>query len=57
MQSELTFEFYTPDGKQYDFNNIDLSDVDVNKDEDLEKYVLTHIYYITQKAKANSNSN
>ena len=23
--SELTFEFYTPDGKQYDFNNIDHS--------------------------------
>lgn len=40
----------------YDFNNIELSDVDVNKNEDLEKYVLTHIYYITQKAKNDANN-
>ena len=39
----------------YDFNNIELSDVDVTKNEDLERYVLTHIYYITQKAKDNAN--
>jgi hypothetical protein len=50
------FEYITHHNIQlYDFNNIDLSDVDVNRDEDLEKYVLTHIYYITQKAKADSN--
>ena len=33
----------------YDFNNIDISDVDVNNTKDLERYVLSHIYYITQK--------
>ncbi len=32
----------------YDFKNIHLNDVDVSKKEDLERYVLTHIYYITQ---------
>ena len=40
----------------YDFNNIELSDVDVTKNEDLERYVLTHIYYITQKAKDNASN-
>jgi len=33
----------------YDFNNIDPSDLDTSKNEDLERYVLTHIYYITQR--------
>jgi hypothetical protein len=32
-----------------------MSDVDVNKAEDLERYVLTHVYYITQKARADAN--
>jgi hypothetical protein len=32
----------------YDFSSIDMNDVDVTKKEDLERYVLTHIYYITQ---------
>jgi len=32
----------------YDFTNIDVSDVDTTKNEDLERFVLTHIYYITQ---------
>jgi len=32
----------------YDFHNINMNDVDVTKREDLEKYVLTHVYYITQ---------
>jgi len=32
----------------YDFSNINMNDVDITKNEDLEKYVLTHIYYITQ---------
>jgi hypothetical protein len=32
----------------YDFTKIDIADVDVRKKEDLEKFVLTHIYYITQ---------
>jgi hypothetical protein len=32
----------------YDFNNILMNDLDVSKKEDLERYVLTHVYYITQ---------
>jgi UV DNA damage repair endonuclease len=32
----------------YDFSKIDVADVDVTKKEDLERFVLTHIYYITQ---------
>jgi hypothetical protein len=32
----------------YDFNNINMNDVDITKKEDLERYVLTHVYYITQ---------
>jgi hypothetical protein len=32
----------------YDFTKINVEDVDVTKKEDLEKFVLTHIYYITQ---------
>lgn len=35
----------------YDFNNINIQDVDVSKKSDLERYVLTHVYYLTQKAK------
>ena len=33
----------------YDFNNIKIDDVDIFKNSDLERFVLTHIYYITQK--------
>lgn len=33
----------------YDFSNIKIEDVDINKETDLERYVLSHIYYITQK--------
>jgi len=32
----------------YDFDKINVNDVDITKKEDLEKFVLTHIYYITQ---------
>jgi DNA phosphorothioation-dependent restriction protein DptG len=32
----------------YDFNKIKIEDVDTSKNEDLERFVLTHIYYITQ---------
>jgi hypothetical protein len=35
----------------YDFTKIDVSDVDTSKNEDLERFVLTHIYYITQQKK------
>jgi hypothetical protein len=33
----------------YDFNTIKIEDVDIYKNSDLERFVLTHIYYITQK--------
>lgn len=33
----------------YDFSNINMNDVDVTKKEDLERFVISHIYYITQK--------
>ena len=33
----------------YDFEKIDNYNVDVNKPEDIERFVLSHIYYITQK--------
>jgi hypothetical protein len=33
----------------YDFDKIKIEDVDVSKESDLERFVLTHIYYITQK--------
>jgi hypothetical protein len=32
----------------YDFKSIHMNDLDVTKKEDLERYVLTHVYYITQ---------
>jgi len=35
----------------YDFNKIDLESVDITKREDIERFVLTHVYYITQQHK------
>lgn len=32
----------------YDFKTMNLNDLDVTKKEDLERFVLTHVYYITQ---------
>lgn len=32
----------------YDFSKINVTDVDVSKNEDLERFILTHVYYITQ---------
>jgi hypothetical protein len=32
----------------YDFATININDLDVTKKEDLERFVLTHVYYITQ---------
>lgn len=36
-----------------DFDNIDMNSIDVTKNEDIERYILTHVYYITQPKKAN----
>jgi len=33
----------------YDFSTIKIEDVDITKEKDLERFVLSHIYYITQK--------
>ena len=33
----------------FDFNKMQPQDIDVNSEADLERYVLSHIYYITQK--------
>jgi len=32
----------------YDFTKIEMTDVDTTKNADLERFVLTHVYYITQ---------
>ena len=32
----------------YDFKNIKIEDVNVTKETDLERFVLSHIYYLTQ---------
>ena len=32
-----------------DFSNININDIDITKKTDLERFILTHIYYITQK--------
>jgi hypothetical protein len=44
------FEYITYNNVElYDFTKIDINDVDTSKNEDLERFVLTHVYYITQK--------
>ena len=44
------FEYVTHNNIEfYDFQNIDLTDVDTSKNEDIERFVLSHVYYITQK--------
>jgi hypothetical protein len=43
------FEFVAyNDIEFYDFNKMKMEDVDVTKATDLERFVLTHVYYITQ---------
>ena len=32
-----------------DFSTVDESDIDVNKESDLERFILSHVYYLTQK--------
>jgi hypothetical protein len=33
----------------FDFNTIKIEDVDITKEEDIERFVLSHVYYLTQK--------
>lgn len=43
------FEYITANNIELlDFSNINVNDIDIRKKEDLEKFVLSHIYYITQ---------
>jgi hypothetical protein len=43
------FEYITSqDIELYDFSKIEVNDVDVTKAADLERFVLSHVYYITQ---------
>lgn len=32
-----------------EFSNVQMDDIDITKKEDLERFVLSHIYYITQQ--------
>jgi hypothetical protein len=35
--------------KLLEFENISVEDIDVTKSDDIERYILSHVYYITQK--------
>ena len=39
---------FVPQHPDYDFTKIEVTDVDTTKNSDLERFVLTHVYYITQ---------
>ena len=44
------FEYVTENNIDFlDFKNINESDIDISKPEDVERFILSHIYYITQK--------
>jgi hypothetical protein len=46
------FEYIAANNVQlYDFATIGIEDVDIRKREDLERFVLSHVYYITQGSK------
>ena len=46
---EPIFEYiYHNNIELYDFSDMDASDIDTTKNADIERFVLTHIYYITQ---------
>lgn len=43
------FEYVAANNIEFlDFSNININDIDITKKEDLEKFVLSHVYYITQ---------
>jgi len=44
------FEYVSKKEIQFlDFDNIDMADIDVSKNDDIERFILSHIYYITQQ--------
>jgi hypothetical protein len=43
------FEYVAANNIEFlDFSNINIDDIDITKKNDLERFVLSHIYYITQ---------
>ena len=43
------FEYVSVNEIQFlDFKNLQITDLDLSKDSDIEKFILSHIYYITQ---------
>lgn len=43
------FEYVSVNNIQFlDFKNIQISDLDLSKETDIERFILSHIYYITQ---------
>lgn len=46
------FEYVAANNIEFlDFSNINMHDIDITKKEDLERFVLSHVYYITQGTK------
>jgi hypothetical protein len=46
------FEYVAANNVEFlDFSNINMNDIDITKKEDLERFVLSHVYYITQGTK------
>jgi UV DNA damage repair endonuclease len=46
------FEYVAANNIEFlDFSNINMNDIDITKKEDLERFVLSHVYYITQRTK------
>jgi len=46
------FEYVAANNIEFlDFSNINMNDIDITKKEDLERFVLSHVYYITQGSK------
>jgi hypothetical protein len=44
------FEYITFNNIElFEFDKIKIDDIDISKSEDIERFVLSHIYYLTQK--------
>ena len=43
------FEYISYNNIEFlDFNNIQVEDIDTSKNDDIERYIVSHIYYLTQ---------
>ena len=46
------FEYVAANNIEFlDFSNINMNDIDITKKKELERFVLSHVYYITQGTK------